>query len=65
MSKGSADRTAHRTRAYELCRGIDETDAPHVALALELGGELWTGDEDLKTGLQEQGFGAFFEPPGT
>lgn len=55
---------AHRTRAYELCRGIDETDAPHVALALELGGELWTGDENLKTGLQEQGFDAFFEPPG-
>lgn len=51
-----------RTRAYELCKDIDETDTPHVALTLELEGELWTGDENLKAGLREQGFDAFFEP---
>jgi predicted nucleic acid-binding protein len=51
-----------RSRAYTLCRGIDETDAPHVAIALELDALLWTGDEALKEGLREQGFTSFYEP---
>lgn len=51
-----------RSRAYALCRGIDETDAPHVAIALELDGLLWTGDETLKKGLCKQGFTSFYEP---
>jgi predicted nucleic acid-binding protein len=38
----------HRRRAYELCRDIDETDTPHVALTFEWDGELWTGDKKLK-----------------
>ena len=46
--------------AYELCRDVDETDTPHVALALELGALLWTGDKRLKDGLQKKGFKNFF-----
>ena len=40
--------------AYQLCRDIDETDTPHVALTIELGGLLWTGDKKLKQGLQRK-----------
>lgn len=52
----------NRRAAYELCKGIDETDAPHVAITLELGGLLWTGDGTLKRGLRARGFTSFFEP---
>ncbi len=52
----------HRHRAYELCRDIDPTDTPHVAITLETGGLLWTGDEKLKRGLVAKGFSRFFEP---
>ncbi len=52
----------HRAVAYALCRSIDATDTPHVALTLELGGLLWTGDNILKEGLKHQGFDKFFEP---
>lgn len=48
--------------AYELCRDIDETDTPHVALALELGALLWSGDKKLKSKLAEKGFDAFLPP---
>ena len=51
----------HRRAAYALCHDIDETDTPHVALTLELGGLLWTGDKALKNGLLEKGFSRFFE----
>lgn len=50
------------TKAYDLCKGIDETDTPHVALTLELNGQLWTGDKNLKDGLKRKGFDRFFEP---
>ncbi len=50
----------NRKTAYSLCRGIDEPDAPHVALALELNELLWTGDKRLKDGLGEKGFQKFF-----
>jgi predicted nucleic acid-binding protein len=53
---------ANRRTAYELCKGIDEKDAPHVAITLELEGLLWTGDETLKKGLKAKGFTSFFEP---
>jgi len=52
----------NRRAAYELCRDLDETDTPHVALTLELAGLLWTGDKTLKDGLKRKGFDRFFEP---
>lgn len=54
--------TENRQTAYALCQDVDETDAPHVALTLELNGLLWTGDSTLKTGLRAKGFDRFFEP---
>ena len=48
--------------AYALCSGVDEDDTPHVALAIELGALLWTGDKRLRKGLEEKGFGSFFAP---
>lgn len=54
---------ANRRNAQHLCQGVDENDIPHVALTLELGGLLWTGDQKLKTGLQTKGFHHFFVPP--
>ena len=54
--------TENRRHAFDLCRGVDETDAPHVAITLELQGLLWTGDQTLRRGLQAKGFTRFFEP---
>lgn len=54
--------SASRREAYELCADVDETDAPHVAITLEIDGLLWTGDERLKKGLQSKGFNRFFQP---
>ncbi|MCB0531515.1 MAG: hypothetical protein KDD14_04895 [Saprospiraceae bacterium] len=48
--------------AYRLCRDVDENDTPFLALTLELDGELWTNDEQLKAGLRKRGFNRFFEP---
>jgi predicted nucleic acid-binding protein len=53
---------ANRATAYDLCREVDEADSPHVALALEIGGLLWTGDKKLMAGLKGKGFDHFFEP---
>lgn len=50
-----------RKEAYGLCVDIDEADTPHVALAIHIGGLLWTGDKKLKAGLQKKGFHSFFE----
>lgn len=38
--------------AYHLCKGVDENDTAYVALTLELDGQLWTRDEELKAGLR-------------
>lgn len=51
----------HWRQAYNLCKSVDENDTPHVALTLELNGLLWSGDNKLKLGLQQQGFTQFFE----
>jgi predicted nucleic acid-binding protein len=48
--------------AYALCRDVDEANTPHVALTLELGGLLWTGDKKLRDGLRLKGFDRFFTP---
>ena len=48
--------------ARRLCRGVDEKDAPFVALTLHLGARLWSGDEELKQGLRAKGFDAFYTP---
>lgn len=50
------------SKAFVLCKDIDATDTPHVALTLELDGLLWTGDKKLKEGLKEKGFDRFFTP---
>jgi predicted nucleic acid-binding protein len=48
--------------ARRLCSGIDEKDAPFVALAIHLNAHLWTEDDELKKGLRAKGFNSFFEP---
>lgn len=50
-----------KTKAYELCKGVDEDDTPIIALAIELDGEVWTGDKVLVEGLKEKGFNRFFK----
>lgn len=47
------------TKAYSLCKEIDEDDTPFVALALEINGYLLTGDDKLKKGLKMKGFDRF------
>ena len=51
----------HWFEACNLCKDIDETDTPRVALTLELDGLLWTGDKKLKDGLKKKGLNKFFE----
>ncbi len=62
VSKEQLIEPSIREKAYGLCSDIDEADSPHVALALQLGGLLWTGDSKLKNGLRKKGFDAFFDP---
>ena len=47
--------------AYRLCKDIDEKDTPFIALSLELEYELWTRDNELKSGLIKKGFDDFYE----
>lgn len=41
--------------AIEIVNDIDESDAPFVALCLEINAVLWTGDKKLKNGLSSKG----------
>lgn len=51
-----------RKQAYDLCMDIDMADTPYIALTIQIGGLLWTGDKKLKKGLLKKGFDRFFEP---
>ncbi|MBX2899125.1 MAG: hypothetical protein KF775_05730 [Cyclobacteriaceae bacterium] len=42
-------------QALELTMGVDQFDAPFIALSLELGSPLWTGDKKLINGLTKKG----------
>lgn len=42
-------------KALSLVKGIDEFDAPFVALSIEMESLLWTGDKKLKKGLEGLG----------
>jgi predicted nucleic acid-binding protein len=42
--------------AWSIAKDIDEDDTPFVALAIELGTKLWTGDKVLTRGLIKKEF---------
>jgi len=46
----------NRKKAFEMCKDIDETDTPFVALSLELKIPLWSGDKKLANGLRSKKF---------
>jgi predicted nucleic acid-binding protein len=48
------------SRALSLCKDVDEKDTVFVALAMEIGAMLWTGDKKLRTALTSKGFTNFF-----
>lgn len=54
--------TDSRQKAYDLCKNIDLSDIPFVALAIDLDIPFWTGDKKLKEGLKNQLFINFFNP---
>lgn len=49
-----------KQKAYDLCKDVDIKDTPFVALSIELGIPLWTGDKKLKDGLRLKGFQDFY-----
>ncbi len=49
-----------RQKAYDLCKDIDIKDMPFIALAIDLGIPIWTGDKKLKDGLRLKGYSDFY-----
>jgi len=49
----------NRLIAFNLCKDLDEKDAPFIALAIEIDAYVWTGDKKLKKGLEKKGFEKF------
>jgi predicted nucleic acid-binding protein len=49
-------------KAWALVKDVDAKDLLFVALTIEMGGLIWTGDKQLKMGLVARGFDAFFLP---
>ncbi|OFY52159.1 MAG: nucleotide-binding protein [Bacteroidetes bacterium GWF2_41_31] len=49
-----------RQKAYDLCKDVDIKDTPFIALAIDLGIPIWTGDKKLKDGLRLKGFQDFY-----
>jgi predicted nucleic acid-binding protein len=47
-------------KAWALMQDIDPKDMLFVALTIEMDGLLWTGDHQLRLGLEQKGFNAFF-----
>jgi predicted nucleic acid-binding protein len=45
-----------KQKAMELCKDIDEKDAPYVALAIEMDVPVISNDKKLYKGLKEKGF---------
>ena len=43
-------------RSFDLTKDVDEKDTPFIALAIELGCPLWTGDKKLIEGVKLRGF---------
>ena len=57
--KGEVVSKENRLTAFNLCKDIDERDAPFIALAIEIEAHIWTGDKKLKKGLEKKGFSKF------
>jgi predicted nucleic acid-binding protein len=46
----------YQNQAYNLVKDIDKKDLLFVALSLQTGYKLWTGDKKLLIGLTKKGF---------
>jgi predicted nucleic acid-binding protein len=42
--------------AKRIGKMVDQDDIPFIALSLHFGGPIWTGDKQLKRGLEMQGY---------